>query len=115
MMLRGFNTDRRRGGGGEKRWSAPVPAWSLQGWERISELLRGWLLLIRAKLEVLGGQFQTQRVGSKRVNHVLVAFPTVLHEERTPVRLGRADQLQTLRRSHINTVMNSPKMAAHGF
>lgn len=78
----------------------------------MSELLPGRLLLIRAKLEVLGGQFETQRVGSQRVNHVLVAFPPVLHEERTPVGLGRADQLQTLQRSHMKAVINTPKMTA---
>lgn len=113
-MLRGFNTDRRkRQGGKEKeRSSGPVPGWRLQGLERISELLPGRLLLVRAKLEVLGGQFETQRVGSQRVNHVLVAFPTVLHEERTPVGLGRADQLQTLQRSDMNTVITSAQMTA---
>lgn len=78
--------------------STPVPAWSLQGWERTSELLPGQLLLVRAQLEVLGGQLQTQRVGTQRVHHVLVALPTVLHEERTPVGLGGADQLQALQR-----------------
>lgn len=54
------------------------------------------LLLVGAKLEVLGGQFEAQGVGSQRVNHVLVAFSTVLHQERTPVGLRGADQLQTL-------------------
>lgn len=115
-MLRGFNTDRRKAGEGEEDsgwWSAPVPVWRLQGLGRTSELLPGRLLLIRAKLEVLGGQFETQRVGSQRVNHVLVAFPTVFHEERTPVGLGRADQLQTLQRSDMNTVVSHPKMAAN--
>lgn len=80
----------------------------------MSELPQGRLLLIRAKLEVLGGQFEAQRVGSQRVNHVLVAFPAVLHEERTPVGLGRADQLQTLQRSHMKAVINTPKMTADG-
>lgn len=40
---------------------------------------RGSLLLVGAKLEVLGGQFESQGVGSQRVDHVLVAFSTVLH------------------------------------
>lgn len=91
-----------------KRWSAPVPVRRLQGLARRSERL----LLIRAELEVLGGQFETQGVGSQGVDHVLIAFPAVLHEERTPVRLGRADQLQTLQRSDMNTVINSPRMTA---
>lgn len=75
----------------------------------MSELLPGRLLLIRAKLEVLGGQFETQRVGSQWVNHVLVAFPAVLHEERTPVGLGRAHQLQTLQRSNRSTMRSCPE------
>lgn len=119
-LLRGFRdkeTGRREEGEEKERWSAPIPAWCLQGLEEMSELLPG--LLIGVKLEVLGGQFETQRVGSQRVNHVLVAFPTVLHEERTPVGLGRADQLQTLQRSNvnmvINMVINSPKITGEGF
>lgn len=117
--LEGLRRKRQAGekrGEEKERWSAPIPAWCLQGLE-MSELLPG--LLIGAKLEVLGGQFETQRVGSQRVNHVLVAFPTVLHEERTPVGLGRADQLQTLQRSDMNkvikTVINSPKITGEDF
>lgn len=101
------------GRGREEEVVSPCPGVAPAGGsERMSEPLPGRPLLIRAKLQVLGGQFETQRVGSQRVNHVLVAFPAVLHEERTPVGLGRADQLQTLQRSDRNAVRNSPKMAA---
>lgn len=112
-LLKEKETGRREERDEKKRWSAPIPAWRLQGLEETSELLPG--LLIGAKLEVLGGQFETQRVGSQRVNHVLVAFPTVLHEERTPVGLGRADQLQALQRSNVNKVINSPKITGEDF
>lgn len=64
--------------------------------EAVGVVLPGWLLLVGAKLEVLGGQFEAQRIGSQRVDHVLVTFSTVLHQERTPVRLRRTNQLQTL-------------------
>lgn len=58
--------------------------------------LSGRPLLVGTELEVLGGQLEAQGVGSQRVHHVLVAFSTVFHQERTPVRLRGADQLQTL-------------------
>lgn len=63
----------------------------------------GRLLLVGAELEVLGGQFEAQGVGSQRVDHVLVAFSTVLHQEGTPVGLRGADQLQTLREEERKT------------
>ena len=68
----------------------------LQGLEVVGAVLPGQLLLVGAELEVLWGQLEAQRVGSQRVHHVLVAFSTVFHQERTPVRLRGADQLQTL-------------------
>lgn len=68
----------------------------LQGLEVVDVVLSGWLLLVRTKLEVLGGQLEAQGAGSQWVDHVLVAFSTVLHQERTPVRLRGADQLQAL-------------------
>lgn len=64
--------------------------------EAVAMALPGCLLLVGAKLEVLGGQFEPQRVGSQRVDHVLVTFSTVLHQEGTPVRLRCTNQLQTL-------------------
>lgn len=66
------------------------------GLEMVGVELPGRLLLVGAELEVLGGQFEAQRVGSQRVGHVLVAFSTMLHQEGTPVGLRGADQLQTL-------------------
>lgn len=57
-------------------------------------------LLVGAELEILGGKFEAQRVGSQGVGHVLVAFSTVLQQEGTPVGLRGADQLQALRGGH---------------
>lgn len=54
------------------------------------------MLLVGFQLEVLGGQLEAQGVGAQRVYHVLVAFPTVLHQEGTPVGLRGADQLEAL-------------------
>lgn len=79
---------RRKGG----QPPLPMPSLGL----RAMCVLLGWLLLVGAELKVLGGQFEAQGVGSQRVDHVLVAFPTVLHQERAPVRLRGADQLQPL-------------------
>lgn len=75
----------------------PLPA-PPAGLEAVCVLLPRWLLLVGAKLEVLGGQFEAQGVGSQRVDHVLVAFSAVLHQEWTPVGLRGADQLQALQR-----------------
>ena len=61
------------------------------------------LLLVGAELEVLWGQLEAQGVGSQWVDHVLVAFSTVLHQERTPVRLRGADQLQALQEERPHT------------
>lgn len=52
-LLKEKETGRREEGDEKERWSAPIPAWRLQGLEETSELLPG--LLIGAKLEVLGG------------------------------------------------------------
>lgn len=80
----------------KKRWVSPPFRCPLRGLEAVCAVLPGRLLLVGAELEVLGGQFEAQGVGSQRVDHVLVAFSTVLHQERTPVGLRGADQLQTL-------------------
>lgn len=88
----------------EREEETEPPSWCpLQGLEVVGAALVGQLLLVGAKLEVLWGQFEAQGVGSQRVNHILVAFSAVLHQERTPVGLRGADQLQTLQeeRQHI--------------
>lgn len=85
--------------GREKKWGRRQilpPTRLLQGLEVVGVLLSTWLLLVRTKLEVLGRQLESQGAGSQWVDHVLVAFSTVLHQERTPVRLRGADQLQAL-------------------
>jgi len=61
------------------------------------------LLLVGLELEVLGRQLEAQGAGSQRVGHVLVAFPAVLQQERTPVRLRGAHQLQALREERRHT------------
>lgn len=79
--------------------SLPAPP---AGLEAMCEVLPGQPLLVGSQLEVLRGQFEAQRVGSQRVDHVLVAFSPVLHQERTPVGLRGADQLQTLQDKRQN-------------
>lgn len=71
-----------------------APCWGL---EAARAAAVGRLLLVGAELEVLGGQFESQGVCSQGVDHVLVAFSAVLHQEGAPVGLRGADQLQTLR------------------
>lgn len=89
--------ERERGGGGRRRGGGRPPLGApCGGLEMAGAGLPERLLLVGSELEVLGGQFEAQGVGSQGVDHVLVAFSTVLHQERTPVRLRGADQLQTL-------------------
>lgn len=95
-MKYGQEKEREEEGEEEVEDAPPPPVAPLQRLEVVGAVLPGRLLLVGAELEVLGGQFEAQGVGSQRVDHVLVAFSTVLHQERTPVRLRGADQLQTL-------------------
>lgn len=85
---------------GEKEtWTHPsLLVYPRVGSEVVGVVLEGQTLLVGAQLEVLRGQFEAQGVGSQRVDHVLVAFAAVLHQERTPVGLRGADQLDTLQR-----------------
>lgn len=87
--------------GEKRRLDASLPA-PPAGLEAMCEVLPGQLLLVGSQLEVLRGQLEAQRVGSQRVDHVLVAFSAVLHQERTPVGLRGADQLQTLQDERQN-------------
>lgn len=92
--------------------SLPAPP---AGLEAMCEVLPGQPLLVGSQLEVLRGQFEAQRVGSQRVDHVLVAFSAVLHQERTPVGLRGADQLQTLQDERQNRArFNACRAGASG-
>lgn len=96
---------------GEKEWTKASTSskWQLNWSDVVIKMLAGWLLLVGTKMEVLWGQLETQRVGSKRIDHVLVAIPSVLHQERTPIRLRGTDQLQALQdKTHSSLLDGSP-------